>query len=584
MNAFKRFLFVLKFLEIRLRFVAVLVVTALVVGYWDHVQNYYERWQRHRAHASGAESKTGAATEATAEAHASLTEFFCPMHTFVVREAAGKCPICGMDLVPRKKGEKTELPEGVVARVQTSPARIVEAGVKVEPVGRQTLVRAFRAYGDIEPDETRQARIIAHFEGRIDELMVRATGDKITQGQPLAKIYSPKFLSASEEYLQALASKKDAQNRKGASEEDRRRATELVALARQRLRMAGFSDNQLEALEAGSTPEHTITLDAPFSGVVLERRVLQGDMVLDGSPLFTLADLSRVWIQARVLEADLGAVAEGAPVRIETVAFPGRNFFGTVDFVYPTVDSESRSARVRIVVPNPKMDLKPGMSVAVEFRSPVGRFEKADGAKADGAKAEPAKPAKPRADAYYCPMHPEVVSGKPGKCEKCGGMELVKKAEAGSAGESKPAQYTCPMHPEVLSDKPGDCPKCGMKLVAATPPAVSEDVWAEGYTCPMHPDKLQSEGGNCPWCDCGMELARYRVERPLAVPAEAVIDTGTRQVVYVESAPGVFDAKAVTLGARAGEFYPVMAGLNPGDRIAARGAFLLDAENRLNPQ
>jgi hypothetical protein len=161
--------------------------------------------------------------------------------------------------------------------------------------------------------------------------------------------------------------------------------------------------------------------------------------------------------------------------------------------------------------------------------------------------------------------------------------------------------YTCPMHPEVVTDKATDfCPKCGMRLdkkQKATPGAAqapgvpglesiqvaSTERWAEGYACAMHPDELSDQPGVCRTCGCGMKMDRIQVERVLAVPESAVIDTGTRQVVYVESSAGIYDARAVTLGPRTGAWYPVLQGLKLGDRIVSRGSFLIDAEARLNP-
>jgi len=232
-------------------------------------------------------------------------------------------------------------------------------------------------------------------------------------------------------------------------------------------------------------------------------------------------------------------------------------------------------------------------------------------------------------------MHPEVVTDKAtDSCPKCG-MKLDKKQKATTPAAApaqpadKPAEgaavklptlnqadadaflaklapgadyYVCPMHPEVVTDKVTDtCPKCGMKLdkkqKAATPgaaqapgvpglagiQAASTDRWAEGYACAMHPDELSDQPGICRTCGCGMKMDRIRVERVLAVPESAVIDTGTRQVVYVESSPGIYDARAVVLGPRTGAWYPVLQGLKLGDRIVSRGSFLIDAEARLNP-
>ncbi|MBM3333144.1 efflux RND transporter periplasmic adaptor subunit [Candidatus Sumerlaeota bacterium] len=548
-SVLRRLLFFLKLLEIRLRFVAILVVTALVVGYWDNIQNYYERWQRTRL-AQTAEVHKGH-VEGVAE---SEFEFFCPMHPFVVRDRAGKCPICGMDLVQRKKGAPARLPEGTLTRVQVSPQRIMQAGVEVEPVAYRLLVRTVRSYATVEPDETRLAKIIARFGGRVDELMVAATGAEVKKGQPLARIYSPRFLAAAQEYVQALGSQRTTERDPQASADAKRRAREIADYARRRLALAGFTDEQLDAIAATGKADESVVLHSPLAGAVLEKNVLLGEMVDEGTTLYTIADLSMLWVQVQVIESEIGAVKVGMPVEVTAVAWPGEIFYGTVDFIYPTVNAASRSVKVRMVVANRESKLKPGMYVTAVIRSPIGRYGEV--ASSDelttGTGTKPKDQTAIAAEVYTCPMHPEVVSNKPGQCPKCG-MDLEKKA----GGESKP---------NII--KAGDA---------------SNEQWAEGYACPMHLDALQTTGGICQICGCGMKTTQWRVERVLSIPEAAVIDTGARQIVYVETTPGVYDARAVTLGARAGAYYPVLAGLALGERIVSRGSFLIDAEARLNP-
>jgi hypothetical protein len=188
------------------------------------------------------------------------------------------------------------------------------------------------------------------------------------------------------------------------------------------------------------------------------------------------------------------------------------------------------------------------------------------------------------------PAGPEVKKTKTASKFKLPTSEVAE-AEAFIATLAPGASYyECPMHPEVVSDQAGDCPKCGMHLEAHTTEEKPEgagvgalEKWATGWACPMHLDQLLPSGGECRIDNCGMPMRQWDVERVLAVPELAVIDTGTRHVVYVESSPGVFDARAVEVGARAGQFYPVLGGLEPGQKIASRGAFLIDAEARLNP-
>ena len=134
-------------------------MTALLVGYWDHIENYYERWQRQRAAVDGPSGTAAPLTE---------FEYYCGMHPFVIRDHPGKCPICGMDLVQRKRGAPSTLPEGVFARVQVSPDRIMQAGVNVEPALYRMLTRTVLSYGFFEPAETPVADFIARF-GRVEE-------------------------------------------------------------------------------------------------------------------------------------------------------------------------------------------------------------------------------------------------------------------------------------------------------------------------------------------------------------------------------------------------------------------------------
>lgn len=554
----KRFFFFLKLLEIRLRFVLILVITALVVGYWDHIQNYIERWQRGRAPA--AQRHEHAAAE---------TEYFCPMHPFVVREAVGKCPICGMDLVKRKRGATEKLPPQTIARVQASPDRIMQAGIQVEPVAYRLLVNQVRTYGTIEPDETRVARITARFPGRIDKLMVNAVGMSVKKGEPLARIYSPRFMAAAQEYIQAVNAERQA-NSGAAGADEKRRASQLTDYARQRLKLAGFTDEQLNEIRRSGKISENVTLYSPLAGTVLEKKAVEGDVVEESSDLYTIADLSRVWVQVSIIESDLAAIKAQMPVEISTVAFPNEIFYGTVDFVYPTVTQESRSAKVRVVIDNAAAKLKPGMYVTAIMRSPVGNF----GPVKDEATTKTADRAASQSRVKFPTATQEEAD------------RFLNSLAPGAM------YYQCPMHAEVVSDKPADCPKCGMHLEMkhkaeapkkTDPRQPSTERWVEGYSCAMHPDELRDRPGVCTICNCGMPLEKVRIERVPSIPESAVIDTGARKIVYVEVMPGVYDSRAVQLGHRTEGFYPVVEGLALGDRVVSRGSFLIDAEARLNP-
>jgi len=326
------------------------------------------------------------------------------------------------------------------------------------------------------------------------------------------------------------------------------------------------------------------------------------------------------------------------PVEVNSVAWPGEIFYGTVDFFFPEVDPQSRSLKVRVAIANADDKLRPGMYVNAVMRSPIGRYGSIEEMEiAEEAKSASATKVKlpttdhqhaaqflaglPDGATYYtCPMDPEVMSDKAEDCPVCN-MKLVErhKGEASlppdqptAAPAALPTQttgdaaaylaslpdgseyYMCPMDPEIVSDKPGTCPICNMNLekrVKSEPSlngaidAVtgSYDLWAQGFTCPMHLDTLSDTGGICEECGCGMQMSEWRIERVLSVPESAIIDTGNHRMIYVETSPGLFDAHSVTLGPRSGTYYPVLDGLTLGERIVSRGSFLIDAEARLNP-
>lgn len=463
----------LRILNVRLRFILLMVATGLVAAQWDNIVAHWDRWTRpHRA--------------AVVEAEQAI-EYYCPMHPSVIRGEAGNCPICGMPLVKRAKGEKPELPEGVLGRVQLTPYRMRLAGVATSPVVSRPVAGSIRAVGTIDIDERRTAHISARIGGRIESLHVDFTGESISKGAALVDIYSPELMSTQKEYLLAL----DALEKAKASGLPAAIATmqDVFDAAHRRLRLWGINDAQLAELEGEGSPNARQTILAPISGIVTQKNVLAGQTVMEGDDLYTIADLSEVWMNASVYEADVSRVRVGQPVTIRTDAAPGRTFQGKVGFIAPTMDSSTRTARVRVDIANTDLALKPGMYVDAEISTP-----------------------------------PEDHGSRP--------------------KSSGAAYYTCTMDPQIVSDKPGDCPICGMHLVRVVPKA-------EGVA--------------------------------LSIPESAVIDTGTRKVVYLEREPGTFDAVAVEVGSPDNGYVPILSGLADGDRVVTQGAFLVDAENRLNP-
>ena len=190
---------------------------------------------------------------------------------------------------------------------------------------------------------------------------------------------------------------------------------------------------------------------------------------------------------------------------------------------------------------------------------------------------EPARAASESRTIWVCDMHPENVSSTAGDCEKCGGMALQPRTIPPGAQ----LYYSCPVHPDVRAGEPGECTVagCGRKLAYKIASPLTRVV--EAWICSLHPLETATEESTC--ARCGDEMKRFELEQVLALPFSAVIDTGMRKVVYIHRGAGVFEAVEVKLGPRAGERYQVLGGLSAGDRVVNAGAFLVDAEARLNP-
>ena len=268
----------------------------------------------------------------------------------------------GMDYLPVYEGED----EGG-GGIKIAPERVQNLGVRVAKVERRVLDSVVRASGRIEVDERRLATVTAKFEGYIEKLHVNATGQLVRQGEPLFDAYSPDLLAAQREYevaVQGLAQLKDADAQARAGMQ------RLADSALARLRLWDVTDEEVARLAASGEPRRTLSFRAPASGVVLERKAVQGMRFMPGEPLFQIADLSAVWLIADVAEQDIGRIRLGTQARVRLEAYPGQVFGGRVTFVYPTLRAETRSAQVRIELPNPGGRLKPAMFAQVEL--PVG--------------------------------------------------------------------------------------------------------------------------------------------------------------------------------------------------------------------
>ena len=354
---------VLKTLQARLRFVVLLAAIGGLIAYWDTFAAYYEKWTR----------PAGEAEAASAD-----TEYFCPMHPFIVRDKPNeKCPICHMDLAKRKKGsgQAEPLPPGTVSRVQLTPYRVVLAGVQTTEVQYQPLVKEVATYGSVEFDETKQARIAARQKGRIEKLYVNYTGQMVDEGEKLAVLdvrYSPELMVTLEDLLRA---------RQSGNREREESATK-------RLRLWDISDQQIKEFLSTGKVQTKLTITSPIHGHVIKKYQQEGNYVEEGMPLYDVVDLDTVWIEAQVYEADQAFLKLKQPVTATTLSLPGQEFSGTVSFIFPHLDESTRTLRVRFEMPNPGHKLRPGMYATVKIKVQPQQVEALAKSPAGDAEAE----------------------------------------------------------------------------------------------------------------------------------------------------------------------------------------------------
>ena len=261
-----------------------------------------------------------------------------------------------------------DMSTGGDSSIRLTADQIRTFGVTFGTVEMRTLEDEVRTVGIVNFDETRMAVVTPKFSGYIERLYVDFTGKPVRRGQPLVEIYSPELVAAQEELL--LAARLDRDLSQSTVPGVPGGSSNLVAAARQRLRLWDISDAQIRQIVSSGRAQRTITLHAPVSGVVVEKNVLAGQAVQAGQPLYTIADLSEVWVEAEMREADAGLVREGDAATVHVAAFPGRQIVGRIEYVYPTLQEQARTLKARIAVPNPDGRLKPGMYATVEMRAP----------------------------------------------------------------------------------------------------------------------------------------------------------------------------------------------------------------------
>ncbi len=325
--------------------------------------------------------------------------------------------------------------------ITLSPDKVQLIGVRTAAAEYRSLDKQIRTVGKVEPDETKLAYVNTKIAGWVKKLFVDYTGKEVVKGQPLLSIYSPDLVTAQEEYLIALRSAKRAEQEAAGMPEAEASRKELLESAKRRLQLWDITDEQIADLEKTGKPRTEMTIEAPLSGIVLEKMVLEGAYITPGMNLYKIADLSSVWIMADIYDYEVPLVKTGQTARVTLPYQAGEALRATVNYIYPTLDPVSRTVKVRLTVKNPGLMLKPEMFANVE------------------------------------------VNVAPGS--------------------------------------------------------------------------------------------------RLVIPRDAVLDSGLRQIVYVEKKPGTYEMRQVTLGVRGEQYVEVLKGIRKGERVVTSGNFLIDSESQL---
>jgi Cu(I)/Ag(I) efflux system membrane fusion protein len=298
-----------------------------------------------------------------------------PMHPWYKSDVPGIAPDCNMKLVPVLPGEEAryerranKMPEG---SVQITPEKQQLIGVEYGTVEYETVKNSVRAVARVTLDETKIAKVHSKLEGWIDQVFVDFTGKQVHQGDPLLTIYSPEALATQQEYL--LAIKAQHLMHDNPVHEMLGSTDNLVAAAKKRMDLWDIGEKQIAEITASGVPLKNLTLTSPITGFVMERNVFAKQRIMPETALYTVADLSRVWVVADVFEYEAAGIRLGMPATLTLSYLPGRTFRGKVNYILPQVDAATRTLKVRIEFPNADFALKPEMYGEVEFQTGGGR-------------------------------------------------------------------------------------------------------------------------------------------------------------------------------------------------------------------
>ncbi len=285
------------------------------------------------------------------------TIWTCSMHPQIRMDHPGKCPICGMDLIPLNENSTPVDADDV--QLTDDAARLADVATSV--VSRQKPVKEVRLYGKVQPDERLQQSQVAHIAGRIERLMVNYTGESVSKGQMLAQVYSPELITAQQELLEAAKSKQSQ--------------PEIYQAAHERLHQWKLTEGQISAIERSGRVKESVAIVANSSGIVTAKRVNNGDYISQGGVLYDVANLSHVWVLFDAYESDLPFLRKGDKIDFTIQALPENRFSGRITFIDPVIDPNTRVAKIRVEVPNPGGRLKPEMFATGMVSANLDRYQ-----------------------------------------------------------------------------------------------------------------------------------------------------------------------------------------------------------------